>query len=92
MPRTNDRAQREMWLGSGEAWTMVTELLTATAVWAGVGYGLDAWLGTKPLLFVVGAIVGHATGIYIVILRSRRMTERAARAERARRAGDEGNG
>ena len=79
MPRTNDRARREMWRGSGEAWTMVTELLTATAVWGGIGYGLDAWLGTKPVLLVVGAIVGHAAGIYLVMLRTRRMSERAKR-------------
>lgn len=83
MPRTNDRARREMWLGFGEAWTMVTELLSATAIWAAIGYGLDAWLGTKPVLLVVGAIVGHVAGIYLLVLRSRRMTERAMRERKA---------
>jgi ATP synthase protein I len=77
MPRTNDRARRELLRASGEAWTMVTELLTATAVWAGIGYGLDVWLGTKPVLLVIGAVVGHAAGIYLVVLRTRRMSERA---------------
>ena len=38
------------------------EMVAATLVGAGVGYGLDAWLGTKPWLLVVGVVLGTAAG------------------------------
>lgn len=86
MPRTADRSRRELWQGTGDAWTMATELLTATAVWGAIGYGLDRAFGTWPILFVIGALVGHATGIYILWRRTQHMSERA-RARGARGSG-----
>lgn len=82
MPRTIEEAQRELWRGAGDAWTMVADLLTATAVWGAVGFGLDKVFGTAPVLLVIGAVVGHATGIYMVYRRGQQMR---ARAERGRR-------
>lgn len=79
MPRTYERARREMWLGFGEAWTMATELIAAVGIWAAIGYGLDAWLGTEPVMLVMGAVVGYVAGIYLLVLRSRRMGRRAMR-------------
>lgn len=65
MPRSIDR--KALYLGLGEAWNMVAELLGATAVWGLIGYGLDRLFGTGPILLALGAALGHATGIYIVI-------------------------
>jgi len=65
---------------------MVADLVTATGVWAAIGFGLDRWLGTWPFLFTIGAVVGHATGIYMLFQRSQRMTERV----RARMTGRRG--
>lgn len=62
---------------------MVADLLTATAVWAAIGFGLDRWLGTWPILFSIGAMVGHASGIYMVFRRSQHMGTMA----RPRRSG-----
>lgn len=76
MPRTADQARRELYRGFGDAWTWVAELVTATAVWGAIGYGLDRWLGTWPVLFAVGAVVGNATGVYILY---RRLGERPER-------------
>lgn len=45
---------------------MVATVLTATGVWAAIGFGLDEAFGTRPILFAIGAVVGHATGIYIL--------------------------
>jgi F0F1-type ATP synthase assembly protein I len=45
---------------------MVATLLTATGVWAAIGFGLDKVFGTWPILFAIGAVVGHGTGIYIL--------------------------
>lgn len=55
--------------GAGDAWTAAAELVTATAVWAGIGYGLDRLFHTWPILFAVGAVLGHGTGIYMVYRR-----------------------
>jgi ATP synthase protein I len=77
MPRSTDQARRELWLGLGDAWTMVSELFAATVVWGAIGFGLDHWLGTGPVLMVIGALVGHGTGIYMVIRRANQMGRRA---------------
>lgn len=39
------------------------ELVSALMVGAGLGYGLDYWLGTKPWLMVVFFFLGAAAGI-----------------------------
>jgi F0F1-type ATP synthase assembly protein I len=70
MPRSYDQARRELYRGAGDAWTIVAELLTATAVWGAIGFGLDRAFNTWPVLFLVGAVVGHAAGIYLIWLRA----------------------
>lgn len=79
--------RRDLWRGAGDAWTLVAYLLTATGVWAAVGYGLDRLFGTWPVLFAIGAVVGHGAGIYVVYVR----TMQAADYERRER-GYEGGG
>jgi len=86
MPRPAGWSRRELLLGAGDAWTWVAELITATAVWAAVGYGLDVALGTWPILFVIGTVVGHATGIYILWHRTKQMAARVARGGEEPRA------
>jgi F0F1-type ATP synthase assembly protein I len=34
-----------------------------------VGYRLDAWLGSRPYLFLLGAFLGFAVGSYGVLKR-----------------------
>ena len=77
MPRPSD--QRSLWVGLGDAWTWVAELVTATGVWAAIGYGLDRVFGTWPVLFAIGAVVGNATGIYVLWRRMKHMQARALR-------------
>jgi ATP synthase protein I len=49
--------------GLGVAFTVTAYLVTGIAVGAGLGWLLDAWLGTKPWLFVVFFFLGAASGI-----------------------------
>jgi ATP synthase protein I len=49
--------------GLGVAFTVTTYLVTGLAVGAGLGWMLDAWLHTKPWLFVVFFFLGAASGI-----------------------------
>jgi ATP synthase protein I len=39
------------------------ELVAATLVGIGLGYGLDQWLGTGPWLTIVGVFFGAAAGV-----------------------------
>ena len=39
------------------------ELLSALVVGLGVGWALDRWFGTTPLLLVIGVLLGGAAGI-----------------------------
>ncbi|MEM1213726.1 MAG: AtpZ/AtpI family protein [Planctomycetota bacterium] len=43
------------------------ELAAGICLFAGVGYGLDHWLGTLPWGTVVGALLGFAAGLYLLI-------------------------
>ncbi len=52
---------------AGSAWgvgaRVGVELLSALVVGVGLGWGLDRWLHTSPLLLVVGVLLGGAAGI-----------------------------
>ena len=68
-PRTVG-SQPSAWTGMGEAWTYLSTLFSGIAVWGAIGYGLDRWLGTDPVLFVIGALMGNFAGIYLIYLRA----------------------
>ena len=42
---------------------MGAEMVAATVIGAFIGYLLDAWLGTRPWIMVVGLFLGGAAGI-----------------------------
>jgi ATP synthase protein I len=42
------------------------EMVAATAVGTGMGYGLDRWLGTAPWLLIVGVFLGATAGILAI--------------------------
>ncbi len=44
-----------------------TELVAGVLVGAGIGWGLDRWLGTKPWLLIVFFLLGTAAGMQNVI-------------------------
>ena len=55
MSRTNE----------GAAWTILGYLLSGPLFWGGVGYGLDAWLGTGYFL-ASGLLLGMGAALYLV--------------------------
>jgi ATP synthase protein I len=70
-----------------DGWTLAAELLTATFLWGGIGWLLDRWLGTGPVLMAIGFVLGNALGVYLLWVRSHdRFTEDHQRllARRAR--------
>lgn len=67
------------------AWRMVIELVVGMLLGLGIGYGLDALFGTRPVLLVVFAMLGFAAGVR-TMLRTADEVQRG-RGEAARMTG-----
>ena len=59
----------------GNAFKLGTELVAAVAVGSIIGFILDNWFGTKPLLLILFFLFGSAAGIYNVIKAAKKMQE-----------------
>ncbi len=59
--------------GLNIALRMGTELVAAVVVGAGMGWFLDQWLGTWPVLFLIFFMLGAATGFRNVIRLANRL-------------------
>ena len=55
------------------AWRMVSELVAGLLVGGGIGYGLDALLGTRPWLMVLFVLLGFAAGVKAMLRSARDM-------------------
>lgn len=55
--------------GAGQGWTALAYLIAGMAVWGFVGWLVDQWLGTRGVATGIGAVVGAAGGIYLVVRR-----------------------
>ena len=62
-----------LWRGIDQAHIMGLELIVAVALWGGIGWWIDARLGTGAWFTVIGALIGNAAGIYLVWLRAQRL-------------------
>lgn len=62
----------------GEAWTVLSTLIAGIGVWGAAGYGLDALFGTRPVIFVIGVLVGHFAAVYIVYIRANQQEKNRA--------------
>ena len=59
----------------GSAFKLGTELVAAVIVGTIIGFILDNWFGTKPLLIILFFLFGSAAGIYNVIKTAKKMQE-----------------
>lgn len=60
------------------AWRMVTELVAGIGLGLAIGLGLDALMGTRPVMLVVFVLLGFAAGVRVML---RTAEEVRARAE-----------
>lgn len=60
---------------------IAVELLAAIVVGAGIGWGLDQWLGTRPWLLILFFILGAVAGL-MNVYRTGVELDRAAKAKR----------
>ena len=78
---TSHAYRRDLWRGLDHSLVMGVELMAAVLLYGGLGWLLDRWLGTGPWLFAVGALLGYASGLYLIWVRSASMdAEARARA------------
>ena len=57
----------------GKAFKISTELVAAVVVGTTIGFLLDSWFDTKPLLIICFFIIGVATGILKVFRSAKKM-------------------
>ena len=60
------------------AWRMIIELVTGMLLGMGIGYGLDAVLGTLPLFLVIFSLIGFAAGIKTMLGTAKQLAARNA--------------
>ena len=49
------------------AWRMVTELVAGMLLGLGIGWGLDALFGTRPVFLALFALLGFAAGVRTMV-------------------------
>ena len=57
----------------GNAFKLGTELVAAVAVGTIIGFILDSWFDTKPILIIIFFLFGSAAGITNVVKAAKRM-------------------
>lgn len=66
----------------GLAYRVAIEMAAGLAVGAGIGWALDKWFGTKPVLLVVMIFMGFAAGMLNALRTSRRIAAEAEAKDR----------
>lgn len=61
----------------GEAWTALSTLIAGIVVWGGIGYAIDYFAGTRPVLTVIGVLAGNFGAIYLMYVKYFRLDESA---------------
>ncbi|MHA6267267.1 AtpZ/AtpI family protein [uncultured Aliiroseovarius sp.] len=71
------------------AWQMVIELTVGLLIGFGIGYGLDALFGTKPIFMVLFIMLGFAAGMKVMLSTAAQMQKKAEEAQDAQTAAEE---
>jgi ATP synthase protein I len=54
---------------TGMGMTSVSYLLGGMLVWGGIGWLVDHYVGTKGIFAGIGAVIGAAGGVYLIVRR-----------------------
>ena len=71
--KTENHEKKGIFLGN--AFKLGTELIAAVIVGTIIGFILDNWFGTKPILIIIFFLFGAAAGITNVFRAAKRMQE-----------------
>jgi len=72
--------QREM-TGSGKAFRMVSEFVSAVIVATALGFAIDAIFGTRPIFMIVFLLMGFAAGMLNVVRAAKEMNANAPKPD-----------
>lgn len=62
----NNKKEDGLYRQIGSLSTIGINLVVATLVGFGMGYYMDKWFGTKPILMIIFTIIGVAAGFKII--------------------------
>ncbi len=74
--QNSEKANKKKGVFLGNAFKLGTELVAAVVVGTIIGFILDNWFDTKPVLIIVFFLFGAAAGIMNVFKTAKRMQER----------------
>ncbi len=63
-PHDDDRAPN-----SSQGMTALSYLVAGILVWGLIGWLVDRWLGTDGIAAGIGAVIGAAGGVYLIVRR-----------------------
>ncbi len=69
--------------GAAVGFRIVVEILAALGVGVGIGWVLDDWLGTKPLMLIVFCILGFGAAVANVMRTAREIDRKRRDAKQA---------
>jgi ATP synthase protein I len=64
-PRDDDKTGP----GAGSGWTAISYLIGGILVWGLIGWLVDRWLDTDGIATAIGAVIGAAGGVYLIVRR-----------------------
>ncbi|MEC3894941.1 MULTISPECIES: AtpZ/AtpI family protein [Nocardiopsis] len=56
-----------------DGWALFSTLLSGVLVWSAIGWGADRLLGFQALFLPIGAVLGMAGAIYLIVTRTRHL-------------------
>lgn len=56
-----------------DGWAMFSTLLAGVLVWSGIGWAVDELVGFEALFLPIGAVLGLAGAIYLIVAKSRQL-------------------
>ncbi|WP_017590524.1 AtpZ/AtpI family protein [Nocardiopsis ganjiahuensis] len=54
-----------------DGWALFSTLLSGVLLWSAVGWGADKLLGFQALFLPIGAVLGMAGAIYLIVVKTR---------------------
>jgi F0F1-type ATP synthase assembly protein I len=63
------RDEDEAAAGASQGWAAVSYLIGGILVWGFIGWLVDRWLNTGGIATAVGAVLGAAGGVYLIVRR-----------------------
>jgi ATP synthase protein I len=67
-PQRSDRPDDPQ-SGAGQGWAAMSYLIGGIAVWGFIGWLVDRWLDLGGVGTAIGALVGAAGGVYLILRR-----------------------